>query len=187
MPELAGAVMGGGRSSRMGKDKASLQVAGRSLTARLFEDLDALGCAPLAFSGSLAPDDLPVSVQKIPDQVTGQGPLSGLAALLEKLQKPMLVLACDMPGLDLEALQALRAAYRPGCGALLAEGPDGLHPLFGIYEPSVLPEIQERLKHGDGALYRLAEALHAAKFQVSNPRWLANVNTPEEAARWDLK
>ena len=184
---LAGAVMAGGRASRFGADKTRLLLGGQSLAAHLLSQMALAGLGPLALSAAEPPQDLPLGVRLVADKVAGQGPLGGLASLLDALGQPVLVAAGDMPGLEAVAFMAMRKAWTPGRGGLVALGPDGLHPLFAIYEPSCLPAMRAALDQGRGAVHQVVQSLDLPQWLVPENAWLANVNTPKDWEAWSLK
>lgn len=181
---LAGALIAGGASSRFGSSKAELSWKGRSLAGHLLEEMQAAGLTPLVLNAAQAFAGLPADVQVVPDGRAGQGPLEGLATVLRQLQRPVLICACDMPGLDRAAFQALAAAWSPGLRGLVTRSADGWHPLFGIYGPALLPAIESRLALGQRALHRLIEDEKLDAWEAAQPAWLVNVNTPEDWEIW---
>jgi molybdopterin-guanine dinucleotide biosynthesis protein A len=184
---IAGALIAGGASSRFGQDKASLPWAGGTLAAHLLREMRVAGLEPLIFNAPAPVADLPPGVQCLPDKQTGQGPLEGLATVLRAVPGPVLVAACDMPGLNTAAFQALRQAWQPGLRGLVAQGPDGWHPLFGIYAPELLPVVEECLAQGRRTLHRFVEREALQAWTPPDLAWLANVNTAEEWAQWKLR
>lgn len=186
--KLAGAVIAGGKSKRMGVDKAQLKLEGRALQLRLLDALDLGGFEPLVLNAFVAPEELPGWVSLIPDDKPGQGPLEGLASILRRMDRPVLVAAADMPGLDKEAFLALAQAYRlaPGLG-LVAKGEDGWHPLFAVYHPDLLPQLEAALEKGERSLHGMIEAAGLPAWTPPQKAWLANINTPEERAAWQAE
>ena len=179
----AGAVLAGGASRRFGSPKAELRVDGVSLGARLLRTMGFLGLNPLIYNAPVGVADQPQGVITLPDRRAGRGPLEGLATVLAHVRGEALVAPCDLPGLDYEALQRMCDAWRPGMLGLVARGPDGWHPLWGIYSHALLPEIEARLADGKLALRDLAEDLGLAAFEAEE-RWLINVNTPADWEAW---
>lgn len=180
---LAGALIAGGASRRFGSRKAALVWNGSSLAAYLLLQMEKAGLKDLMYNASEAPKDLPAGVRLLPDLQADQGPLGGLATVLKASAYPVLVAACDMPGLDAEAFASLARNWEPGMRGLVARGADGWHPLLGIYDPCLLPEIAQRLMHGQRAMHSLVEDLGLAAW-TPEPRWVVNVNTPEEWEHW---
>ena len=184
---LAGALIAGGASSRFGRDKASLPWAGGSLGAHLLSEMQKAGLSPLILNAAAELSGLPAGVRLVPDTEADQGPLAGLAAVLRSVDQPVLVAACDMPGLNARAFAALASAWDPQSLGLVASAPDGWQPLFAIYSPMLLPEIERRLALGQRALHRLIEDQKLLAWTQAEPAWLANVNTLEDWEAWKFQ
>jgi len=173
---LRGLVLAGGQSSRMGVDKASLQLGGVSLLDRAVHILHKVVDEVYVSIGAGQADDparrkYPVIV----DELNNVGPAAGLlAAHLSYPDAAWLVIACDMPLLDDTSLQCLRDG-RDGqspATALTAVADGPAEPLCAIYEPGTLAAF---LKHV------------CAGGNPSPRAWLAGVGTriiaaPESAA-----
>ena len=107
---VAGIVLAGGLSSRMGQDKALLRWRGRSLLEHSCALLHALGAQPVRVSG-----DYP-GFDSVPDSVPRCGPLGGLHSVVATLDDgPAWVLPVDMPLLDMTLLRHLRDADMAPC------------------------------------------------------------------------
>jgi molybdopterin-guanine dinucleotide biosynthesis protein A len=186
MKDVSAFVVAGGKSSRMGQDKALLKLNGRTLLDRALE-----------LAREVSPDVRIVgSAQKfaafapvIEDVFTDQGPLAAIHAALESSGTDLnLVLAVDLPFLDPNFLQyliaqgqatnalvtvpraaggwqTLCAVYRRGFADYaersLREGKNKIDPLFARVETRVIEE-NELLQHG------------------FSPDIFQNLNTPEE-------
>lgn len=189
---LHGLLLAGGRSSRMGRDKASLVLGSGGLT-QAGRSLGLLRhfCGPVFLSlrdGQPIPSgagDAPV-LRDVPGVA---GPLSGvLAALREAPGAAWLVMACDLPLVGPGVLARLAARYAEDPSlpfVAYASASDGLpEPLCAIYGPSALPVLQRHAERGhfcpryilleeNALLLPLPDAEAAA---------LTNVNTPEDLA-----
>lgn len=187
-----GLVLGGGRSERMGADKAALEYHGKPQTHRCLELL-APFCAQAFVScraeqaGEMAFAGLP----QIHDTFLGLGPLGGiLSALRAHPGAAFLVVACDLPFLDAETLRALRSGRDPLRVATAFAGPqNGLpEPLCAIYEPRAYARGLQLLGQGVDCPRKLI--LNSSMILLTPPdaRALRNVNDPEElrAARASL-
>lgn len=107
---LAGIVLAGGLSSRMGRDKALLAWQGRPLLAHMRDLLRAAGAEPVRISG-----DYP-RFGGLPDRGPRCGPLGGLDTAVASLADgPAWVVPVDMPRLDVELLHRLRDAPPAPC------------------------------------------------------------------------
>ena len=184
---LCGAVLAGGRASRFGEDKTRLPVQGRSLASHLLTLQAAAGLSPLFLCAASAPNDLPAGVRLLPDEVGGLGPLGGLATLLKAAPKPVLVLAGDMPGIDAAALAALIQAWQPGSRGLVAEGPDGLHPLLAIYSPGLVTGLLQRLEQGQRSVQDWVRAEALDTWRLPSLDWAYNINTKADWLHWQRR
>ena len=153
--EVAGLVLAGGRSSRMGRDKALLRVGGETLAQRQTRLLQRLGIREVFLSRpaveAAPPDDTPpdaaIDVTIVRDAAPGQGPLAGIVAGLEQAgDRALMVLAVDMPGVTEGFLGGLLAAadLEAGVGAAPRVG-DRWEPLCALYPPGVLDEARRHL------------------------------------------
>ena len=190
VPPLLGLVMAGGRSRRMGRDKALLDFHGMSQvrwTARLLRTLCPevhISCRPGQDLGGAEEEGF----TRIHDELEGQGPMAGfLAAQAVRPDAAWLAVACDLPRLDETTLRylvdardadALATAYRAAEGGL----PE---PLCAIYEPAARAAFQRALATGRRCPRKLLieNAARVRLVDLPQPRALDNVNTPDEAAR----
>jgi molybdopterin-guanine dinucleotide biosynthesis protein A len=126
---VAGAVLCGGASTRMGQDKATLVVEGRPLAARSISALREAGAGPIVCVGGDPHLLHPLGVPVVADQWPGQGPLGGiLTALGATAADPIaqssasvtVVLACDLLGVDAAVVERLAAALVAHPEALVA-------------------------------------------------------------------
>src|SRR5271165_4394157 len=126
----AGWILAGGRSSRMGVDKALLEIDGQPLVSRVAREA-AKVCAPVSLVGDPAVYGH-LGFPVIPDRFPGRGPLAGIEAALGATEADWnLLLACDMPALETAVLESLFAA---GGDCALPRYPDGtVEPLCAVY------------------------------------------------------
>jgi len=187
--ETAGAILAGGKSRRMGRPKAFIELDGRPLIARgigvlqgLFPEVFIVSSDSEPFAGL----GLPV----VPDLHAGAGPLAGAYAALAAAERPqVLVVGCDMPFLN-AALLAHLAARAGGHDAAVPRGPDGLHPLHAVYTKRAFTPIGAALERGARKFIDALPALDVieigeAELRRQDPDLLSlfNVNRPEDLAR----
>ena len=160
--ELTGAVLAGGQSRRMGRDKSLLEVAGQPLWARQAAVLHAAGAVTVGLvrRPDQTPLVLPTEIPLWMDAVTGIGPMAGLqAALLATRTDFVAVVAVDLPRIDADWFRWLAGCCDAGRGAI-AQHPGGLlEPLAAIYPRTALPEINARVCGTNFSLQSLAAAL----------------------------
>lgn len=103
-PAWIGLVLAGGRSSRMGQDKARLRWHGAPLLGHMQQLLHAAGAQRVVVSGNYPEEN------GIPDDTADLGPLGGLASVAATLPDgPLLIVPVDMPQLTPQLLSALAA------------------------------------------------------------------------------
>ncbi len=181
-PEAVGIVLAGGRSSRMGRDKAELEWrCGQTLLGRAIELVEAAGCGKVIVSGRRPGHD------HVPDREPGLGPLGGLDSVLrqrgDELEGSLLlILPLDMPLLEAETLETLlQAGSASGTGARFANGP---LPMV-LHCTARLPRTIGDLLAGNGK-HSLAELGRALDLAVHSPvaaNQMENINRFDELAR----
>lgn len=187
---LHGLVLSGGRSTRMGVDKAALvHPDGRPLARRTCDLLAEAGCdavalslrhdqeAPPGFSG----ED---RVKRIHDpEGRSEGPLAGIiAAIRTAPEADWLVLACDLPRLDVETIRFLVASRLPGERFLAYRSEsDGLpEPLCALYGSGALPVLESFMHEGIRCPRKVLLRNDCRLLDPVNPRALDNANTPDD-------
>lgn len=184
---LAGVVVCGGRSTRMGMDKASLEVGGITLLQRAVARLGAV-CHPVL----VAAGDLPFVVaghRSVPDATSGAGPLSGVVAALGAAPHRLLaVVAVDLVWLDPRLILLL--AERIGDhDVAVCETAYGIEPLHAVYATSILEQAEAALAGSDRSLRSLIGRTRAVRVTESewraagiSDRFACNINSPGDLA-----
>ena len=185
--QIAGFVLAGGESSRMGQDKALLELGGAPLvvrTARLVESV--AGPATVIGNAELF---APLGLRAINDGWPGAGPLGGIATALGASAAPWsLVVACDLPYLTREWLAyEVARALASRADAVLPMNVRGAEPLSAIYHERAAPAIRSALAQGTR---KITDALENVAVEVIEPaEWKAfdsegllfkNMNSPED-------
>ena len=188
MDQRAGYVLVGGKSSRLGTDKALLDFEGKPLAARVAEVVRAAAgrvtiVGPLEKYGHLG-------LRVIPDPVEDFGPLAGVLAALEDSESLWnLVTACDMPYLDAAFLNFLfEEARAAGADVLLPVDAQGNpQPLCAVYSLEARPAIRRRVEQGVHKITRALEGLRVDelapdRYARLDPegRIFTNLNTLED-------
>ena len=189
MRSIAGVVLAGGRSTRMGAEKALLPLAGRPLLAhvvqRLRPQVDALFVNANGDLARFAGFDLAVIADAAP--APDAGPLAGVAAALRAAQSrgyALLATApCDAPFLPLDLVARLAVAMaESGAPVAVAESPNGLEPLFALWRVDLADQAEAAQRAGEGGPRGLLARLGAAPARFIEDEPFANLNTPEDLA-----
>jgi molybdopterin-guanine dinucleotide biosynthesis protein A len=180
----AGFVLAGGRSSRMGRDKALLPWKGSTLIESVAREVFlAAGSVTLIGSRSLAGERYGnLRFPVIYDQVEGSGPLGGLhAALSVTTAEWNLLVACDMPAVTHELLQELLAAAEvSGADALVPSTPTGLEPLCAVYHVRLLPLVKAAIDSKLLKMHDFISTIQARLWPAPDSTSFRNLNTPEQ-------
>ena len=190
---LTGVLLAGGRSRRMGRDKALLRLGGEFLWQRQVRVLRAAGAETVAVvlrqGQELFPELAGAPVRVLRDLQQEAGPMAGLhAALVAFPAAPLFcLLAVDLPRIDARWFRWLGGGSDRTTGAV-AYHDQGYEPLAAIYPANVLPAVADHLARGDYSLQRLTEAL--VRGGQLRPRLLpaemlgcvANWNEPHDVA-----
>ncbi len=182
-PVSAG-ILVGGKSRRMGRDKALLPHKGGVLLEYLVRVAGEVASSVVLLGRGAAPPalgDLP----RVPDAPGVAGPLAGiLAAFRWAPDQRWLIIPCDMPRMCADALRLLLDEARPGRWAVLPhlEGREFPEPLGALYEPAMGPRFEAAKLAPNQSPWRAfrKEKLHVVEVQGALAEAWTGVNTPEE-------
>jgi molybdopterin-guanine dinucleotide biosynthesis protein A len=186
VPRASGLLLTGGRSRRLGVDKAALAVDGVPLAVTMADRLAGV-CDPVLEVGPGASGR-----SCVVEEPPFQGPLAALAAGARALTRlgieaPVLLLAVDLPRVDLPLLTLLRDW--PGAGAAVPDAGGRLQPVCARYGPDDLEAAASLVDGGMRALRDLLDVIdvdvvpEAAWRAVAPDDAFADLDTPEDAAR----
>ena len=180
MSAVAGAVLTGGASRRMGRDKAMVEVGGVAMSRRVVDALELAGCEPVIAVGGDAVALARVGITAVPDRWPGEGPLGGILTALAETSSPVLVLACDLPWIDAGTLAQLievAATDAPGVVDVVAAISSRLEPLCAVWFPSSAPHLRAAFDGGERAVHRALGGLRVVTHAVPATA-IRNVNRP---------
>jgi molybdenum cofactor guanylyltransferase len=146
-PGLTGFILAGGKSARMGRDKALLDWHGRTMLDHMTDLI------------SIVADEVHVIGRgRLPDRLQGLGPLSGIATALEtSATDANLVVAVDLPKLTVKFLKYLKSKADRSNELLTACKIGSDFPLCLVIQRRLLVEIQRRLASHDLSVHALIE------------------------------
>lgn len=188
---LSGIILAGGKSSRMGCDKAWLEVVGKTLLSRQIELARMAGASEVFISGRVEADYSVFDGVVLTDHFQSAGPLAGIERGLRAMTTPLLlVLAVDMPRLEAGFLRKLMAASAGGCG-VIPQLNERIEPLVAIYPKAALSLAADLLSGAqsgnrtpgptdfarDCVREKLARLIPVA---AAEAHYFTNLNTPED-------
>ncbi|MDO8804301.1 MAG: molybdenum cofactor guanylyltransferase [Elusimicrobiota bacterium] len=179
-------VLCGGKSSRMGFDKAFLKAGGKTLVERQLEALGGRFRKIILATNSPEKYRLPSRVEKVADGVPGLGPIGGLAAALERSDsKYNFTVACDMPFVSQDLAAYMAGSVKNGYQAVVPFYRGEYQPLCAVYSRDCLGEIREALARNRLKLVRLFSRLKVRKVSMRELKtfgdpeiYFRNINTP---------
>lgn len=178
---VSGAVLCGGASRRMGRDKASIRIDGVPLAERVAAVLDAGGCAEVVLVGGDEAALCESGRRWMPDRWPGAGPVGGvLTAIAESGDGGVVVAACDLLTLTPAAVTAVLTARRPDVDAVVATT-TRVEPLLGWWNPRAAAAIGEQFAAGVRSMTAVLEALDVVTVSV-DPDAMRNANRPADLA-----
>jgi molybdenum cofactor guanylyltransferase len=146
-PGLTGFILAGGKSARMGRDKALLDWHGRRLLDHMTDLIS-----------TVADEVCVVGRGRLPDRLQGLGPLSGIATALEaSATDANLVVAVDLPALTTEFLEFLKSEAERSNDLLTACKIGSDFPLCLVIQRRLLAEILRRLASRDLSVHAVIE------------------------------
>lgn len=186
------AVQAGGKSIRMGEDKALIRLAGIPLIERVLARIDGLADEILITTNR--PETLThLNLRMVGDEVPGAGALHGLKTALDAARgEIVLVLSCDIPFVSRELLEHLLSRAHEA-DAIVPKHGDKHEPLQAVYNRSrCLPAVEAALGSGERRMISFYPQVHVLPIEEPilselDPSGLSffNVNTAEDLERAD--
>ncbi|MEO1203476.1 MAG: molybdenum cofactor guanylyltransferase [Pseudomonadota bacterium] len=183
---LFGLVLAGGRSRRMGRDKALLELDGKTQLERAMAALaEVTERQFVSTRKDQSGDDERQRYPQIVDRYDDLGPVAGILSALEAHpDADWLIVACDLPNLDAETLRFLIANRdEQAAFTAFASSHDGLpEPLCAIYPADSVARIRAFVEDGIVCPRKMLIRSESTLLAQPNPRSLDNVNTPDDLA-----
>ena len=189
---VSAVILAGGLSTRMGRDKASEMLLGRSLLQRVIDRVAGLATDLILVSaaGQALPDvSAPVPVRIVEDEYARIGPLGGICSGLSGLTSRYAVtVACDMPLLQPPLLAELLLQAPNHDAVVPLNGPP--EPLCAVYSVDCLSVIRDRIEAGEYKLTGFLDAVDVLYIEPEtwrrfDPEGLSflNVNSEQDLRR----
>ena len=181
IPDLPCVIFAGGKSSRMGRDKALLPFGGYDTLAeyqyrrlvKIFKEVY------ISAKEDKFPFDAPVIRDRADDGVFA--PTVGLLTVMEALEGDFFALSVDAPFVDEGVIVRLYEAYRSDeWDAVAAKTPFGIQPMCAIYTRRLKPLLHEAVKEGNHRLGYLLKKGKSAIVEFEDEAPFFNMNRPRE-------
>lgn len=185
--EIYGVVLAGGRSKRLGRDKALLDVAGQTLLSRTATLVSCI--TQKTYISGRDPKPLGIDLPWFPDAKEGCGPIGGIIAALKTLKAPCLCVSCDLPLLGEGLLNRLVCAssVAPPNTAMTTfqhEETKYIESMIAVYEPEAVELLEDALAN---ECYKLSAAVPEERrmhlsFTEEEAMAFFNINYPADLA-----
>lgn len=189
-PRFSVAILAGGRSRRLGRDKALMELGGEPLLQRTVRTLSVLSDDLIIVTGSGSRYlELGLTARIVPDEQPGAGSLMGIYSGLKAARySRALAVGCDMPLLNIALLRYM-ATLTDGYDVVVPRLESYFEPLHAFYDKSCLPFMAQLLAKGKPQIIglfletrvRYVDREEVERFDPSLHSFL-NVNTPQDWA-----
>jgi len=184
MPDIPvyGLALTGGRSLRMGTDKAALAYQGQPQLERLMSLLTSVCTRAFVSARADQQDALRQRWPVLVDPYTDIGPMAGLlAAQQTHANAAWLIVACDMPHIDANTLHQLLAARDAQHDSLaFASTGNAPEPMCSLWEPPSAARVVPAHQAGQHSLLALLTTTNTKLLTPPHPQALHNINTPDQ-------
>jgi molybdenum cofactor guanylyltransferase len=190
---VPGAILVGGRSTRMGADKASLALDGHAMAVHVARALLGAGVTDITLLGEPLSMELPALIEQLgcplkvrPDSAVGAGPLAAISGMVSEVasrpDRPdrVVIVACDVPNLTSSVLAELLAVEAP----IAMAATDRAHPTVAVWSTSVAGPLADLVASGERRLWFSARQLGSVEVNVADSVAVANFNEPDDLVRW---
>lgn len=174
-------IMAGGKSSRMGSDKALLPF-GTFPTLTQYQISRFQNHFPSLHVSCKTKGKFDFEASFIEDNLTyvKNSPLIALLSILRYFNAPVAILSVDTPFVTVEIFEKLYQSLSPNIQAIIATSPFGTHPLCGFYTPSLIPMIEKMLETDNHKMGYLLKSAQTVYVDFTSDAPFLNLNYPYE-------
>ena len=183
--DVLGAILAGGKSSRMGMEKALLPLKGRPMIQYVVDTLSSRFSEVVIVGGGKDKYSF-LELEVVPDVFEGCGPLGGIQAALNRARPlSVFVLSCDTPFIPVELIEYL-LSFKSAAPTTIAISNGVLQPLCGLYDSTALGAIEHDLQEGKYSVLKTILNIDHTAVPITpdlpffTPQMFWNVNRPED-------
>lgn len=179
-PAFSGVVLAGGSSSRMGRDKALIDLGDRRLIEVAAEALRGAGAAEVFVVGGDRPALEALGLRVVDDTYPGEGPLGGIITALTAATEPVVaVLACDHTATQAPAVRTIVGAL--GRGDVVVPVVDGRRQtLHAAWRRAVVEHLRDRFEAGARSVRQGIEGLDVVALLDGDPCWFHDADVSSD-------
>jgi len=175
--KMKAVILAGGKSSRMGQDKASMVLGEKYVIQHVIDNLSSV-FEEVFISGNHT--DYPNSKGIITDITIQKGPMGGIHSALEFCREDIFVCSCDMPFVSSGLIQDFLQKKVENKINVVRHG-EKIYPVLGIYPLAVLGTLEETIKNENLRMtsFLQQQNAHYIDYEDGFETQLLNINTPE--------
>ena len=175
-------ILAGGKSSRMGKNKALLEYESGTFISRQFSEFDGHEII-ISSSGQKEYENYPYKI--VSDENKDIGPIEGIRQILKSSENDyVFICACDMPFVTSEIADYIAEFISSDYDCYVICDEDRIHPLCAIYSRRLLPVIEKLIANGEHKLRLIFDNSRTKYISLTNTvfgkKTVRNVNTKDE-------
>jgi molybdenum cofactor guanylyltransferase len=180
---ISGFILAGGKSRRMGTDKALLMFQEKPLLLHMISLIEPL-CEKVAISGQNS-DYISFGIEMVPDLYSECGPIAGIFSALRYTGSDWnLLVSVDVPFVNDELFNVLISNIGES-DCVIPKHISGVEPLIALYNRRTLPVIEKMITSGDYRLTNLLSKLSTSYVDCNelikkHPRLFMNINRMED-------
>lgn len=177
--KMSAVILAGGKSSRMGQDKAFLKIGNRTIVEYQLQRLSPL-FEELLLSTNLPEKFAHLGLETVQDFIPDRGPLVGIySSLLKARYSHLFAIACDMPFISPGLITYMKEDCKD-YDVTVPETERGLEPLHAIYSKTCLPVMKGYIDKKDGK-GRVIEFFPQVKVRVVTKEEISRIPGGNEA------
>ncbi|MEQ8221584.1 MAG: molybdenum cofactor guanylyltransferase [Candidatus Eremiobacterota bacterium] len=173
-------VLAGGKSNRMGTDKALLPIRGTTLIETIINQIKDL-FSEIIISASEKGKYEFLNYRVITDERQGEGPLMAILSCLRASKNRInFVTACDTPDMNIDFLKKLLYEGKTFDIAVPKYKDGRYEALLAVYTKNIIPVIEEELQKKSRKISRIFSKCKMKYIEMDNETWYKNLNTMED-------
>jgi molybdopterin-guanine dinucleotide biosynthesis protein A len=184
---VAGIILSGGKSSRIGQEKGLIDFRGKPLISYAINVLKRLTDSIIIGANNELNRYKAFHCPVITDEKIGMGPIGGLYTTIKNSNyQKNYIISCDMPFINPELLRYLYQNMGDADIVVATQGAGKIEPLCGVYSRKILPEIENAIRNGHYKILDLFNKVQTETVLINDDlpfysdQLFYNINRPED-------
>ena len=188
LPEVSVGILAGGKSSRMGENKALMKIGNERMIGSLIKELSVF--TDIIISAARPGDYEEFGLKTVYDENIEIGPMEGIRRILSEAENEyVFICAADMPRITADFVRALKHFLDSGHDCYIVCDEDHLQPLCSIYKKTVIPVIDKLIADGVYKLRKIFDLVNTKYIPLEilnfDKKTVKNINTREDLIEYN--